>query len=215
MYKLSDINKEIYKPGDVAKILGVTIRTVQNYDEEGILKFERNNKQRRFISRENLVKYLLDNDFIYDDENLNKKDVVYARVSSNEQKQKGDLDRQALYIIENIPNLQNVVVMKEVGSGLNDKRKELNKLLKMVLNDEVNKIYVTYKDRLTRFGFNYIENVCNHKGVEIVVLNNANKLDIEKELVEDMMNLIASFSGKLYGIRASKNKKGKKKNEDK
>lgn len=122
MLKLSDINKEIYKPGDVAKILGVTIRTVQNYDEQGILKFERNNKQRRFISRENLVKYLLENDFVYDDENLNKKDVVYARVSSNEQKQKGDLDRQALYIIENIPNLQNVVVMKEVGSGLNDKR---------------------------------------------------------------------------------------------
>lgn len=214
MLKLSDINKEIYKPGDVAKILGVTIRTVQNYDEQGILKFERNNKKRRFISRENLVKYLLENDFVYDDENLNKKDVVYARVSSNEQKQKGDLDRQALYIIENIPNLQNVVVMKEVGSGLNDKRKELNKLLEMVLNDEVNKVYITYKDRLTRFGFNYIENVCNYKGVEIVVLNKNNNFDIERELVDDMMNLIASFSGKLYGIRASKNRKGKKKNED-
>ena len=49
MLKLSDINKEIYKPGDVAKILGVTIRTVQNYDEQGILKFERNNKQRNAL----------------------------------------------------------------------------------------------------------------------------------------------------------------------
>ena len=140
--------------------------------------------------------------------------ATYARVSSNEQKQKGDLDRQALYIIENIPNLQNVVVMKEVGSGLNDKRKELNKLLEMVLNDEVNKVYITHKDRLTRFGFNYIENVCNYKGVEIVVLNKNNNFDIERELVDDMMNLITSFSGKLYGIRASKNRKGKKKNED-
>lgn len=64
-------------------------------------------------------------------------DIVYARVSSNEQKQKGDLDRQALSIIERVPNLQNVIVFKEVGSGLNDKRKELNKLINMVLNDEI------------------------------------------------------------------------------
>lgn len=210
MYRLSEINKQIYKPGEVAKMLGVSLRTIQNYDIDNILNFERNDTNRRYITRDNLIEYLLSNGLVFNDDNLNKKDIVYARVSSNEQKQKGDLDRQALSIIERIPNLQNVLVLKEVGSGLNDKRKELNKLISMVLNDEINKIYVTYKDRLTRFGFNYIDTVCKAKGVEIVILNKNDDKDIEKELVEDMMNLIASFSGKLYGIRSSKNRKGVK-----
>ena len=80
----------------------------------------------------------------------------------------------------------------------------------MVLNDEINKIYITYKDRLTRFEFNYIDTICRAKGVEIVVINKSDDKDIEKELVEDMMSLIASFSGKLYGIISSKNRKGVK-----
>lgn len=208
MYRLSEINKKIYKPGEVAKMLGVSLRTIQNYDIDNILNFERNDTNRRYITRENLIEYLLSNDLIFNDGDLNKRDIVYARVSSNEQKQKGDLDRQALSIIERVPNLQNVIVFKEVGSGLNDKRKELNKLINMVLNDEVNKIYITYKDRLTIFGFNYIDTICRAKGVEIVILNKSDDKDIEKELVEDMMSVIASFSGKLYGIRSSKNRKG-------
>ena len=210
MYRLSEINKKIYKPGEVAKMLGVSLRTIQNYDIDNILNFERNDTNRRYITRENLIEYLLSNDLIFNDGNLNKRDIVYARVSNNEQKQKGDLDRQALSIIERVPNLQNVIVFKEVGSGLNDKRKELNKLINMVLNDEINNIYITYKDRLTRFGFNYIDTICRAKGVEIVVLNKSDDKDIEKELVEDMMSLIASFSGKLYGIRSSKYRKGVK-----
>ena len=210
MYRLSEINKKIYKPGEVAKMLGVSLRTIQNYDIDNILNFERNDTNRRYITRENLIEYLLSNDLIFNDGNLNKRDIVYARVSNNEQKQKGDLDRQALSIIERVPNLQNLIVLKEVGSGLNDKRKELNKLINMVLNDEINNIYITYKDRLTRFGFNYIDTICRAKGVEIVVLNKSDDKDIEKELVEDMMSLIASFSGKLYGIRSSKYRKGVK-----
>ena len=74
--------------------------------------------------------------------------------------------------------------------------------------DEVRTVYVTYNDRLTRFGFHYLETVFGLKGVNIVVLNNPmGEKNVEKELVDDMMSLIASFSGKLYGLRSGKNRK--------
>lgn len=127
-----------------------------------------------------------------------------SRVSSHEQKNKGDLDRQALSIIEGFPYIRNPLIFKEVGSGLNDNRKQLMKIIDMVLNDEVSNIYITYRDRLTRFGFNYLEKVFLHKGVRIFVLHDEERKDVSKALAEDMMALIASFSGKLYGLRSHK-----------
>ena len=107
--------------------------------------------------------------------------------------------------------MQNVVVLSEVGSGLNDKRKKLQQLLKMVMNGEVNRVFITYRDRLTRFGFHYLETMFNEQGVEIIVVKQ--KIEdgsVEQELMNDMMSLITSFSGKLYGMRF-KGKRGRKK----
>ena len=70
-------------------------------------------------------------------------------------------------ILSNRNDLKNVLVLKELGSGLNSKRKKLLKLIDMILNDEVNRIFITYKERLTRFGFEYIETIYNHHNVEI------------------------------------------------
>lgn len=108
--------------------------------------------------------------------------------------------------------MQNVVVLSEVGSGLNDKRKKLQQLLKMVMNDEVNRVFVTYRDRLTRFGFHYLETMFNAKGVKIVIVKQQTEtMSVEQEFMNDMMSLIASFSGKLYDMRSKgkqENKKG-------
>lgn len=135
--------------------------------------------------------------------------VQYASVSSHEQKAKGDLDRQAMYIVEHAKELKNPVVLKEVGSGLNDARPLLQKLIRMVMSGEVRYIYVTYKDRLTRFGYRYLETVAEANNTEIIVLKDERKdKDVQEELVDDMMSLIASFSGKLYGLRSGKNKGG-------
>ena len=69
----------------------------------------------------------------------------------------------------------------------------------MILNDEVNRVFITYKDRLTRFGYHYIETICKQHHVKIVVVNQKEKsVSIEEELTNDLMSLIASFSGKLY-----------------
>jgi predicted site-specific integrase-resolvase len=210
MFRSEDFTQEIYKTGEVAKILKVTPRTIMNYDKEGLIKFNRTETNRRIVFREDLLDFLDKQNILYRDDDSLKSDIIYARVSSNDQKQKGDLDRQALFLIESISNLQNPIILKEVGSGLNDKRPQLMKLITMVMNDEVRKVYITYKDRLTRFGFNYLEKIFSCKGVEIIVIKDVSKIkSVEEELVEDMMSLIASFSGKLYGLRSRKNKNNK------
>lgn len=206
MYKRSQFIKDVYKPKDVMELLNVTHRTLYNYDEQGKLKFSRSESGRRIIFRDDLLQYLDNKGLLIDDTETEKRDYIYARVSSQKQSITGDLDRQAMFLIENVNNLQSPVILKEVGSGLNDKRPKLLKLMDDVMDGKVNNIYVTYKDRLTRFGFNYLERICNHHGVRIIVVKDIDKTkSIEQELAEDLMSLIAGFSGKLYGLRSKGN----------
>ena len=79
-------------------------------------------------------------------------------------------DRPALFLLEHVCGLQNPVILKEVGSGLNDNRKQLQKLLRMVCRGEVRNVYVTYKDRLTRLGFRYLETVFSAHGTAIIAV---------------------------------------------
>ena len=206
MFRVSEFTKEVYKPKDIMKLLGVTHRTLYNYDEQGKLKFQRSESGRRIIFREDLLHYLDEKGLLLDDTDLEKHDYIYARVSSQKQASSGDLDRQVLFLIEHCSELQKPIIVKEVGSGLNDKRPKLEKLLEHVMDGKVNNIYVTYKDRLTRFGYHYLEKICEHYGVRIIVVKDIERRkSIEQELAEDLMSLIASFSGKLYELRSKGN----------
>lgn len=210
MYKVSGLKKQSYKVNEVAEILGVTTKTIRNYDERGILKAERTVGNHRVIMRDELIRFLNEKGMLLDNTMKGRRDIVYARVSSHDQKQHGDLDRQALFLVEHVPDMQNPLVLKEVGSGLNDKRKKLQQVLTMVSKGEVRNVYVTYKDRLTRFGFYYLETMFNACGTNIVIVKDENEeKSVQEDLVEDMMSLIASFSGKLYGMRSRKSKENK------
>ena len=206
VFKREDLTKDSYTTGDVAKLFNVTPRTIQQWDRDGVIGFDRTPTNRRKVSKEKLIAYLKTRNMFYEEEGKEKKDIIYARVSTQGQMKQGDLDRQVSYIISQIPDLRNLVVLKETGSGLNSKRKKIQQLIRMIMNDEVNRIFVTYKERLTRFGFEYIETICNMKDVEIVILQDKEEKTIEQELAEDIMMLLASFSGKLYGLRSHKNK---------
>ena len=206
VFKREDLTKDNYTTGDVAKLFNVTPRTIQQWDREGLIGFDRTPTNRRKVSKEKLIEYLKLKNMFYEDEKREKKDIIYARVSSQGQVKQGNLDRQISYIIGQVSDLKNLVVLKETGSGLNSKREKIQQLIRMIMNDEVNRIFVTYKERLTRFGFEYIETICNMKDVEIVVLQDKEEKTIEQELVEDIMMLLASFGGKLYGLRSHKNK---------
>lgn len=214
LYQISDFAKSAYRVNEVAKMLGVTTKTIRNYDKDGKLKTIRTEGNHRMILREDIIALLQSKGLIIDDKKYQKRDVIYARVSSHEQKKNGDLDRQVIYLIESISNLQNPLVLKEVGSGLNDKRTQLQKLLRMICTNEVRNVYVTYKDRLTRFGFHYLETIClAHESNIIVIKDKLSEKSIQEELVEDMMSLIAGFSGKLYGMHSGKNKIRKEEKE--
>lgn len=133
--------------------------------------------------------------------------VLYARVSGHDQRP--DLDRQIerlkFWASSERPGHE-VLVLSDIGSGLNAGRKRLQRILKLVCEDRVAEVVVTYADRLTRFGQEYLETLFTSFGVTFTVLDPGEDKTPEQELTQDLLSLIASFAGKLYGMRSQKQK---------
>jgi len=126
--------------------------------------------------------------------------VLYARVSSSDQKQ--DLDRQLSRLVEYTTShgLQVKGAIKEIGSGLNGKR---TKLLSILRDPNVRTIVVEHKDRLVRFGFEYMEALLTASGRRIIVVDES---EMKDDLVQDMIDVLTSFCARLYGRRSAKNR---------
>ena len=174
-----------YKISQYAKIHGVTNRTVWYWIYANKVKFERDLTNHIWIIEEEPYK--------------SKTAVVYARVSSSENKSNLDIQAERVknWAILNGYSIHNVI--KEVGSGLNDQRSKLEKILK---DPSIDYIIVEHKDRLTRFGFNYIQNLLKTYNREIIVINNAE--DDKQDLIQDFISVITSFCARIYGQRRSK-----------
>ncbi|KUK04554.1 MAG: putative resolvase [Methanosarcinales archaeon] len=95
----------------------------------------------------------------------------------------------------------------DVSSGLNENRKGLKQLFKLIESGEITKVVITYRDRLTCFGFHYLEQYFSSHSVEIEVIFDDEEKTPEKELVEDLLAIVTSFAGKLYGMRSHKKKR--------
>jgi len=134
--------------------------------------------------------------------------VIYARVSSRKQAEQGDFDRQVevlkKYAAEH--GYEVVAILKDVGSGLKENRPGLRRLFKLVAEGRVDIVLVTYRDRLTRFGFEHLRYFFERFGVEIVEVMQEEKEPLE-ELVEDLLSIIVSFAGRIYGMRSHKARK--------
>jgi excisionase family DNA binding protein len=133
--------------------------------------------------------------------------IVYARVSSADQK--SDLERQIQYLTQycSSKGYRVVDVLSDVAGGLKTDRRGLLKLFDYAVNRQVDVIVVTYRDRLTRFGFEYLEHFFKQYGVRIEVVFGEEPKDTYQELVEDLIEIVTSFAGKLYGMRSHKKKK--------
>jgi len=184
-----------YSPKEAATILGVTVHTIQMWDRAGKIHCVRLPSGRRRITESELRRLL--------NVKEERKEAIYARVSSHDQKE--DLKRQIEILREYIS--PSTSVYTDIKSGLNFKRKELIQLLEDVSNRKVSKIYVTYEDRLARFGFDLISWFCKKFGTEIVVVNGSEYTSPQEELVKDLIAIITSFSAKLYGLRSHKTKR--------
>ncbi|MFP3234142.1 MAG: IS607 family transposase [Sulfolobaceae archaeon] len=182
------------KPKEVCQKLGISYRTLQSYVKKGYIKpvILQSGKWR---FKEEDVERLMG---IV----RKRKVVLYARVSSNTQKD--DLINQVKCLEENVKEYDQVIT--DIGSSLNMKRKGFLKLLRMILNNEVSKVIIAYPDRLVRFGFEIIEEICKAHNCELVVLNKEDKTP-EQELIEDLISILLSFSEKLQGMRKEKVKK--------
>jgi excisionase family DNA binding protein len=131
--------------------------------------------------------------------------AIYARVSSNTQR--NDLGRQVealkLWVSKNFPNAEYVVVT-DVASGLNEDRRGLRELIEMAKGKEVQAVVVAYRDRLTRFGFEYLKVLFNTLGVDVYAAFQGEPKDYAQELVEDFVEIVTSFASRIYGKRSKR-----------
>lgn len=133
----------------------------------------------------------------------NRKNILYARVSTY--KQENDLDNQINQLIKfcNDNNIKYGDIYKEISSGIDLNRKEFSKLLDDVIHYKIANIYITYKDRLTRLSFSTIETIFNKFGTKIIIINNTSS-DNDNEIFEELVSLIHLFSTTMYSNRRKK-----------
>jgi putative resolvase len=180
---------------EAAEFIGVSVDTLRRWEENGQIEAERTKGGHR---RYDVVKLM----------ELNKKGgltVLYGRVSTRPQLK--DLDRQAcvLEAYAKINQWENTLTIKDIGSGINYRKKGLNKLLNLLIEGKVRRLALTNKDRLLRFGAELIFSICELQGVEVIILNHSPDQEPEESLVHDVLEVVTVFSAKLHSLRSRKN----------
>lgn len=188
------------------KELNITRGTILNWEKKGLLKpYRTSGKHRRYELTE--LHRLLGIENSDGTQSTTKKCVVYCRVSTKKQADTGNLQRQIDRVVDYAKKegYQVEKTYSEIASGINENRRELIKMLDYLKKQEVEYLIVEYKDRLARFGFNYIQKMCEAVNVKIIVLEDVQDKDINQEMAEDIISIITSFSARLYGRRGAKN----------
>ena len=186
-----------YKPQEFAEMIGVSVKTLQRWDNEGKLKAYRTPTDRRYYTHKQYV------DYIGEGNSKNGKTIIYTRVSTANQK--NDLLNQVEFL-KQYANVKGIIVdeiFEDIGSGLNYNRKKWNRLLEDCMLGLVKTVLVAHKDRFIRFGYEWFERFLKSNGVDIIVVNNE-KTSPEQELVNDLISIIHVFSCRIYGLRKYK-----------
>lgn len=187
-----------YKPKDFAGLLGISVKTLQRWDRDGILKANRTPTNRRYYTYDQYLQFKgiqVENDI--------RDTVIYARVSTRNQKD--DLQDQVAFL-KTFCNAKGIIVnqcIQDFGSGLNYNRKKWNKLLEEVMENKIKTIVITDKDRFIRFGYDWFEKFCMKFNTNIIIVNNET-LSPNEELVQDIISILHVFSCRLYGLRKYK-----------
>ena len=184
-----------YKPKAFAELLGVSVKTLQRWDREGVLKANRTSTDRRYYTYDQYLQFKGINT-----ENDNRQIVIYARVSTRNQK--NDLQNQVTFLRQ-FCNAKGIIVdqcIEDYGNGLDYNRKKWNQLLDEVMEQKIKTIIVTHKDRFVRFGYDWFVKLCMKFNTNIVIVNNE-VLSPQEELVQDIVSILKVFSCRLYGLR--------------
>ena len=185
-----------------AEMLGVHQRTLYLWDAKGLIETIRTNGNKRLY---NVKKYIektkCNNNNICENleelDNMDKLNICYVRVSSNSQKD--DLTRQKNLMQEKYPTY---LIIEDIGSGLNLNKRGIRKIIKLAIAGKINELVVAYRDRLTRFGFELIEEfIKDYSKGKLTVLNETDKLEPEEEIVKDIMAIMNVYVAKMNGLR--------------
>lgn len=192
---------KLYSISQAAQQLGVAVSTLRRWEYEGKLIPQRTQGNQRRYSAEQLMG--MGRKLPPQSERVT---LAYARVSSADQKQ--DLERQKT-VLEMYCAAQGWTfeLISDLGSGMNYRKKGLQSLLEKLLNGKIERLVITHKDRLLRFGAELIFSVCEMKGVEVVIINKGEEASFEEDLAKDVLEIITVFSARLYGSRSKKNQK--------
>ena len=191
------MNNRFVKIGEAAKLLGVSVQALRNWEMEGkIMPSHRTPGGQRMYD---LAELLGVNDLSYPT-------IAYARVSSSDQKE--DLERQHA-VLEAFCNKNGwqTEIIRDLGSGMNYNKKGLFRLLELMVHGQMSRLVLTHKDRLLRFGAEIVFRICELKGIEVVIINKGEQPSFEEELTQDVMEIMTVFCAKLYGRRSHKSKK--------
>lgn len=196
---------EVNKPVSIskaAKILGVSVVTLRRWDADGkLVAVKTEGRHRRYdiskIRPESVHKF---------DFSDHRKTIAYARVSSRDQKDDLERQKQVLELFCS-KNGWSFDLISDLGSGMNCHKKGLKNLLHAILDGNAGRLVLTHKDRLLRFGAELVFAICEAKGVEVVIINKGEDTSFEEDLATDVLEIITVFSARLYGSRSKKNKK--------
>ena len=191
------MNNRFVKIGAAAKLLGVSVQALRNWEMEGkIMPSHRTPGGQRMYD---LAELLGVKDLTYPT-------IAYARVSSTNQKE--DLERQHA-VLEAFCNKNGwqTEIIRDLGSGMNYNKKGLLRLLELIVHGQMSRLVLTHKDRLLRFGAEILFRICELKGIEIVIINKGEQPSFEEELTRDVMEIMTVFCAKLYGRRSHTSKK--------
>ncbi len=186
-----------YSPGEVAKMLGVSSRTVQSWDYKGVFPARRTPTGRRYYTQDDVQRMMGKDPYASEEKRIN---VIYCRVSSRNQKD--DLKNQKDFL-RTFCNARGVIVeqvIEDIGSGLNYKRKNWLNLIWDVLDRKIDTVYIAHKDRFVRFGFSFFEELFERFGTKIIVAVNED-LSPAEEMVQDIISILHVFSCRIYGLR--------------
>ena len=167
------------------------------WDRKGILKAHRSPTNRRYYTHDQYLQY---RGLVAQEQGLT---IAYARVSGVAQKP--DLANQ-VKALEAYCQMHQIKVdewMQDIGSGLNYKRKQFNRLMELVELGQVRRILIAHRDRLVRFGYDYFEAFCERHHTELLVVN-GDSLSPEQELVQDLIAIVTVFSARLHRLRSYK-----------
>lgn len=195
----------MYSIGMAATILGVCVKTLRRWNAKGLITCYRTLGGHRRFPHDELLRILNEKQDGREelDEDVSHSSAVYCRVSSHKQSKRGDLERQVEHVREHASKIgkKGYKIYKDVGSGLNMNRKGLWMMIRDAKKGLFSTIFINFKDRLTRFGFKYLESYLSEFNVKIYCVHALDDKTPESELVEDLVAIVHSFSGKLYRMR--------------